>query len=219
MKVTMRAGAGSHDGRDRQRLAKKTKTISRVHTDTLSRSEKMQKIGNRMSPKKSHKESRSSGFTIRPFRTTDIDFVICGQLELYAMEYGFTSQVWNDYLTGGVQEFLRQFNSARDCMLIAERDGTPCGCIAITHTDDRTAQLRFYFMEKEFRGRGVGRRLIDRAIGFCREAGYERVFLWTFSSLDAARHLYANRGFSITDTHVNNEWGEPILEEKWEREL
>ena len=91
------------------------------------------------------------------------------------------------------------------------------------HTHARTEngrpQLRFYFMEKEFRGMGAGRRLIDLAIGFCREAEYESVFLWTFSTLDAARHLYADRGFSITDTHVNTEWGNLILEEKWEREL
>jgi len=172
-----------------------------------------------MSPKESPRKKSSSVFTIRPFCKSDIDFVIEGQLALYATEYGFTSQVWNNYLTDGVQEFLRQFDSARDCMYIAMRDGTPCGCIAITHTDGRTAQLRFYFMEKECRGRGVGRRLMDHAIGFCQRADYERVFLWTFSTLDAARHLYAGRGFRITETHVNNEWGEPILEEKWELEL
>ena len=107
-----------------------------------------------MSPKEYPRKKSSSAIPIGPFRKTDIDFVIWGQLALYATEYGFTSQVWNDYLTGGVQEFLRQFNSARDCMYIAERDGIPCGCIAITHTGDRTARLRFYFMEKGFRGWG-----------------------------------------------------------------
>lgn len=172
-----------------------------------------------MSPKEFSAEKRSPGITIRPFRKADIDFVINGQLALYAEEYGFTSPVWNDYLTIGVQEFIRKFDSARDCMYIAEREGTPCGCIAITHTEDMTAQLRFFFMETAFRGRGAGRQLIDLAIEFCRDAEYESVFLWTFSTLDAARHLYAEMGFSITDTHVNNEWGKPILEEKWEREL
>lgn len=172
-----------------------------------------------MSLKESPTEKRSSGFTIRPFRKSDIDFVINGQLALYAAEYGFTSQVWNDYLTGGVQDFVRQFDCTRDCMYIAERDGTPCGCIAITHTDDGPAQLRFYFMKKELRGNGTGHRLIDRAIRFCREAKYERVFLWTFSTLEAARHLYAGRGFRIMETHVKNDWGEPVLEEKWEMEL
>lgn len=158
-------------------------------------------------------------FTIRPFRETDVEYVIAGQLALYAAEYGFTSHVWNDYLMGGVQDFVRRFDGTRDCMYIAERDGKSCGCIAITHTDDKTAQLRFYFMKKECRGMGAGHQLIDRAIGFCRKAGYGNVFLWTFSTLDAARHLYEDKGFRITETQVNNDWGEPILEEKWELDL
>ena len=172
-----------------------------------------------MKIKKSHPTKAVPEITLRPFREPDIDFVISGQLALYAAEYGFTSDIWNAYLTGGVNDFIRQFDSGRDCMYIAEHNRVPCGCIAITHADDATAQLRFYFIEKELRGNGAGRKLIDLAIGFCRDAGYERVFLWTFSTLDAARHLYAGRGFRITDTQVNDEWGAPVLEEKWELEL
>ncbi|RPI40577.1 MAG: GNAT family N-acetyltransferase [Methanoregulaceae archaeon] len=104
-------------------------------------------------------------------------------------------------------------------MYIAENDALPCGCIAITHTDDGTAQIRFYFIEQELRGRGAGHQLIDRAIDFCRDAKYGRIFLWTFSTLAAARHLYASRGFQMTDSHVNNDWGEPVLEERWELAL
>jgi GNAT superfamily N-acetyltransferase len=172
-----------------------------------------------MKPQKSRPEKKFPDFTIRPFRKTDLDYVIAGQLALYAAEYGLTSDIWMQYLTGGVRDFAGKFDSGRDCMFIAEHNRIPCGCIAITHADDRTAQLRFYFMEQELRGNGAGRRLIDRAIGFCQDAKYERVFLWTFSTLDAARHLYEGKGFRITGTHINNEWGEPVLEEKWEMEL
>ena len=172
-----------------------------------------------MKPKRPSGEKTSAAFTVRPFRKADLGYVISGQLVLYAAEYGFTSDSWNQYLTGGVHEFAERFDPERDCMYIAEHDDVPCGSIAIAHADDGTAQLRFYFMERELRGKGAGHLLIDRAIGFCRDAKYERVFLWTFSTLGAARHLYEDKGFRITETHVNNEWGGPILEEKWEREL
>ena len=172
-----------------------------------------------MKTKKPHTAKAVPEITLRPFREPDIDFVIARQLALYAAEYGFTSDIWKTYLTGGVNDFVRKFDSGRDCMYIAEHNNVPCGCIAITHADDGAAQLRFYFMEKELRGNGAGHRLIDRAIGFSRDAKYERVFLWTFSTLDAARHLYAGSGFRIRETQVNNEWGEPVLEERWELEL
>lgn len=54
------------------------------------------------------------------------------------------------------------------------------------------------------------------ALDFCRNKNYQCVFLWTFSTLYAARHLYAKKGFTLTETQENNEWGAPILEERWD---
>ena len=172
-----------------------------------------------MKRERKYQAKAASGITIRPFRETDVDFVISRQLSLYASEYGFTSETWISYLTGGVHDFVNRFDSKRDCMYILEKNKVPSGCIAITHTDEATAQLRFYFLEPAVRGQGAGRKLIDRAIDFCREKKYEQVFLWTFSTLAAARLLYAGRGFQMRGTHVNNDWGEPVLEERWELKL
>jgi GNAT superfamily N-acetyltransferase len=172
-----------------------------------------------MKTKKQRSAKAATGITIRPFRETDVDFVISRQLSLYASEYGFTSEIWQSYLTSGVHDFVNRFDCTRDCMDILENNGVPSGCIAIIHVDETTAQLRFYFLEPEMRGRGAGQRLLDGVIDFCRENKYEQVFLWTFSTLAAARHLYASRGFQITDSHINNDWGEPVLEERWELAL
>jgi N-acetylglutamate synthase-like GNAT family acetyltransferase len=104
-------------------------------------------------------------------------------------------------------------------MYILEKNGVSKGCIAITHVDEMTAQLRFFFPEPDVRGQGAGRNLLDRTIVFCKEKKYNHIFLWTFSTLMAARHLYASKGFHITETHVNNDWGKPILEERWNLDL
>ena len=154
--------------------------------------------------------------TLRPFTGSDVDFVISRQLELYKSEYGFTSDIWKAYLAGGVRTFVNYFDPEKDCMYILENEGIPAGCVAITHAGAATAQVRFFFLEPALRGRGLGHLLMDRAIDFCQEKCYERVFLWTFSTLMAARHLYCSRGFRITDTHENTDWGEKILEERWD---
>ena len=156
----------------------------------------------------------TAGTTIRPFRETDVDFVISRQLALYESEYGFTSGTWKEYLTGGVRSLVNRFDPGLDCLFILEAGGIPAGCIAIAHADRAAAQLRFFFLEPDQRGQGAGRRLFDRAIGFCREKNYSRVFLWTFSTLAAARHLYETGGFRITETRMNTDWGEPVLEER-----
>jgi GNAT superfamily N-acetyltransferase len=159
------------------------------------------------------------GITIRPFVADDIGFVVSRQLSFYAREYGFTSETWKAYLTGGVEAFVNSFDDTKDCMYILEKDRRPSGCIAITHVDELTAQLRFFFVEPAVQGRGAGRMLLGRAIGFCREKPYRQVFLWTFSTLMPARHLYAGSGFRVTETRINNDWGTSVLEERWNLEL
>jgi GNAT superfamily N-acetyltransferase len=172
-----------------------------------------------MNIKKRHSVRAASDIIIRPFRKNDIEFVISRQLSLYAREYGFTSEIWKNYLAGGVHTFVNQFDKKKDCMYILEKNGVSSGCVAITHVDEVTAQLRFFFLEPGVRGQGAGRKLLDRTIDFYKEKKYDHVFLWTFSTLMAARHLYASKGFQITETHVNNDWDRSILEERWNLDL
>ena len=157
--------------------------------------------------------------TIRSFRESDVDFVVSRQLALYASEYGFTSGIWRSYLTDGVHNFADRFDNTASCMYILENNGIPSGCVAVARVDEATAQLRFFFLEPELRGLGAGHTLLDMAIEFCKEKKYEHVFLWTFSTLMAARHLYAGKGFRVTETRENRDWGDPVLEECWVLDL
>ena len=160
-----------------------------------------------------------SPVTVRPYIDSDVDFVISRQMALYKSEYGFTSETWKTYLTDAVHMFVQHFDPERDCMYILENAGVPSGCVAITHADAATAQLRFFFLEPAMRGRGAGHLLMDMAIDFCKIKNYDLLFLWTFSTLMAARHLYECKGFRITDVRENTDWGGKILEERWELKL
>jgi len=46
-----------------------------------------------------------------------------------------------------------------------------------------------------YRGQGLGRRLIDRALQAARELGFERIELWVRSPNERAMRLYARAGF------------------------
>ena len=39
------------------------------------------------------------------------------------------------------------------------------------------------------------------AIEFCRRGEFNRVYLWTFAGLNAARHLYEKSGFKLSEQH------------------
>lgn len=168
---------------------------------------------------KKHLAKATTRIEIRPFTNNDVDYIISRQINLYKIEYGFTSEIWKAYITDGVHQLVTQFIPEKDCVYILEANGNVSGCVAITHIGDETAQLRFFFIEPTLRGLGAGNKLINMAIDFCREKKYKRVFLWTFSELAAARHLYGKNGFRMTDTHENREWGKPVLEERWDLDL
>lgn len=156
---------------------------------------------------------------LRPFQEQDIPYVIDRQLSLYEAERQFTSEVWKKYLTQGVLSLVEKFDAEKDCIWILECDGSPAGCIAITHAGESVAQLRYFFLEPELRGLGAGSRLLDQALEFCREKQYSHVFLWTVSAQESARKLYQKAGFQLTETSENKDWGVTVLEEKWEQDL
>jgi GNAT superfamily N-acetyltransferase len=79
---------------------------------------------------------------------------------------------------------------------------------------ERVAQLRWFLVDASARGRGLGRRLLDAAVAFSREAGYERVMLWTVAGLDAALHLYRAAGFERIMAAPASRWGVEVVEEQ-----
>ena len=156
---------------------------------------------------------------IRQFTQDDIAFVIAHQIELYETEYGFTTDSWKQYVANAVYDFQDRFDAAKDSMYILDYNGKPSGCIAVTHAEEDTAQLRFFFVDAAIRGMGIGKRLMELALAFCKEKQYRHIFLLTCSKLTAARRLYQQYGFAMAHAYENLEWGEAMTEERWEMDI
>ena len=168
-----------------------------------------------------HLHPKQSTLTIRRFRCErhEADYLINRQLWLYEREYGLASDIWKAYVTNGVNQMFDNFTPEKDDIALLEAEGQLAGCIAIVHTNEDTAQLRFFFVEPSVRGRGAGELLIQHALAFCEKRKYHHVFLWTCSELKAARYIYEKYGFHLTQAHENKDWGAVVLEEKWERDF
>lgn len=156
--------------------------------------------------------------TIRPFSQSDIEYVISRHKTLYYAERHL-SEVFSAYVDCIVYEFVDKFNPNTDCLNILECNGVPAGSIAIAKVDDVTAQLRFFMLEPEMRRRGYGNRLIELALDFCREKRYKKVFLLTITAQVIARHVYEQHGFYKVWSRDKSEWGEGVIEERWDLEL
>ncbi|MEE1086999.1 MAG: helix-turn-helix domain-containing GNAT family N-acetyltransferase [Schaedlerella sp.] len=153
--------------------------------------------------------------TIRPFTLSDIEYVISRHKTLYYAERHL-SGTFSTYVDEIVYSFVEKFDARTDCLKILECNGVPAGSIAVAKVDERTAQLRFFMLEPEMRQRGYGNRLMDMALMFCREKGYEKVFLLTITAQVIARHVYETHGFYKISSNDKSEWGDGVVEECWE---
>lgn len=156
--------------------------------------------------------------TIRPFRPSDIEYVISRHKTLYYAERHL-SGTFSAYVDRIVYEFAAKFNPQTDCLQILECNGVPAGSIAIAKAGADTAQLRFFMLEPEMRQRGYGNLLIEQALDFCRDKGYKSVFLLTITAQVIARHVYETHGFSRVWSRDKSEWGDGVIEERWDLEL
>ncbi len=134
---------------------------------------------------------------------------------VYDEEYGLDT-TFEAYVAKPLAEFALSQGNPHQRIWVAERDGVVCGGAAIVEHSQEEAQLRWLLLSKDARGVGLGRRLVEWALGFCREQGYRSVFLWTFSELEAAAHLYRSHGFTLTEEKSHTIWGRELTEQRYD---
>lgn len=81
-------------------------------------------------------------------------------------------------------------------LLMAEYDGQLAGCVALHELEPGICEMKRLYLRPQFRGKGLGRALVDRAIAEARQIGYRRIRLDTVEPLmkDAVA-MYRKLGF------------------------
>jgi GNAT superfamily N-acetyltransferase len=150
-------------------------------------------------------------------RPGDLGWVVERHGVLYAAEHG-----WDQSFEALVARIVADFSPGpREAGWIAEVDGRRAGCVLCTASPGRpdVGKLRALIVEPEARGHGVGRLLVERCIGFAREAGYARIELWTTANLEAAGRLYETFGFEVAREVREEAFGTEVLSRHMELEL
>jgi DNA-binding MarR family transcriptional regulator/N-acetylglutamate synthase-like GNAT family acetyltransferase len=151
---------------------------------------------------------------VRTFRAGDLATIAARQSILYeAYGWGRPMEILQGEVTTA---FLRDFKPGREQCWVAERAGTMAGAVLIVDAGGNVGQLRLLHVEPWARGLGIGSALVALCVRFAREAGYDRIRLWTHSVLLSARRIYEAAGFRIVSTEVHHEFGKPEQGETWE---
>jgi DNA-binding MarR family transcriptional regulator/GNAT superfamily N-acetyltransferase len=165
-------------------------------------------------------DAEAGGFELRQPRPGDIGWAIERHGRLYADEFS-----WNEEFEGLVASlfgaFLQKHDPARERCWIAEAEGRRAGCVFLVQNaeDPGAAQLRCLLVEPSARGLGIGRALVDACLSFAREAGYQRLILWTNDVLVAARRIYKGTGFDLIAEEPHHSFGQDLVGQTWAMDL
>lgn len=146
---------------------------------------------------------------------------LCGQIvKLHAQYYsdlvGF-GLPFEARVAAEMAEFLTRVEVPANSIWYVERAGRIVGGVSIDGEDlgQNIAHLRWFILDSSMRGAGLGNKLMQAAMDFCRVRGFDEVHLWTFRGLDAARKLYENHEFTLVEERQGDQWGQTVSEQKF----
>ena len=157
-------------------------------------------------------------YLLRQHQPGDMGWIVHRQAILYAEEYGWDG-TYEALAAEIVAQFIKNYDPKCERCWIAEKDGERVGAVFVAKASGETAKLRLLHVEPEARGLGIGKRLVDECVRFARQAGYQKMTLWTQDILHAARHLYKQAGFRIVREEQHHSFGKDLTAETWELDL
>lgn len=151
-------------------------------------------------------------------RPGDVGYLIHLHGWIYAEECGY-NHMFEGYVCKTIFDLFENYSSEKDRLWFAEVNGKMIGAIAIVGHSAIQAQLRWFILHPAFRGIGLGRTLLNEAMKYCKERGYQQVFLETTEDQKTAIGMYMKAGFRKVAEHENKVWGKKLVEQTYELNL
>ena len=147
-------------------------------------------------------------------RPGDLGYVMYQHGVLYSREYNFGLSFEN-YVAKGLSEFYEKYDPKRSRVWVCEHDDCRIGFLLLMDRGE-AAQLRYFFIEPDYRGIGLGSKLMNLYMDFLRECGYKASYLWTAHELTTAAALYKRQGFQLTEEKESTAFGKLLTEQRYD---
>lgn len=90
-------------------------------------------------------------------------------------------------------------------LVLEAEDGSIVGAYGLYPLEEHTCELRKMYLHKAYRGKGLGKALLDDALVKARRLGFRKMLLETASVLKEAIALYKSYGFvEYTPDHLSS---------------
>jgi GNAT superfamily N-acetyltransferase len=137
----------------------------------------------------------------RPYQSSDYDQVaalwsrINRELTPAGME-----KLFEQYIASTIKDELMHLtevfsDAKRNAFWVVDRQGAIVGCFGIESHSETNTELRRMYLEPEFRGTGIAKRMLKCAEERARSLGFRKMLLSTAQIQRAADRFYRRNGF------------------------
>ncbi|HET7187032.1 MAG TPA: GNAT family N-acetyltransferase [Gemmatimonadaceae bacterium] len=110
-----------------------------------------------------------------------------------------------EYMRADAARLPGPYVSPRGGLWLAQANGAGIGCVALRPLDDETAEVKRMYVDPTWRGKGVGRALMETLIAGARARHYATLRLGTLHDMTTAMALYDALGFTPIDRYRADE--------------
>lgn len=86
-------------------------------------------------------------------------------------------------------------------LYLAFCNGEAAGCIGLKKIDEQNCEMKRLYVRPQFRGKNLGKLLVEKIINDAKEIGYSHMVLDTLPFLEKAIHMYEKLGFYTIDCY------------------
>ena len=135
-------------------------------------------------------------YKLRTFNKNDASGAKELILSILTKEYPFDKSAYSDSDLNRIGEV---YGGGKDSFMVIEDNGQIVGTVGVKEDTKETALLRRLFVDLKHRKKGYGTELLNKAIDFCREKGYKRVYFRCTDRMSDAMKLCLKKGFKETE--------------------
>ncbi len=108
-----------------------------------------------------------------------------------------------------IENIGENYNGNKACFWVFENNSIIIACIAINAIDSKNAELKRFYIDKSYRGKGIADELYNEVINWCKENKKIFLHLKTDVNFTRAINFYKRKGFLLQKTEHKNDYLEP----------
>lgn len=118
-------------------------------------------------------------------------------LSILTKEYPFDKSVYSD---SDLSQISEVYGGKRDAFFVIDEAGQIVGTVGVKEESPSEALLRRFFVDVKHRKKGYGTALVEKALGFCRDKNYKRVYFRCTDRMKDAMQLCMKHGFKQVES-------------------